>query len=109
VVSSFKRTCSCCARKLFHLSDASEHHRSTSSETERRFRESIDGSGVFLADVGGRFGSGGAEVLGRWKRGCGWMLRRSMRRLLGGDKYLAPLASVVEGSESLAFFRAIGV
>jgi hypothetical protein len=32
-----------------------------------------------------------------------------MRRLLGGDKYLVPLASVVEENESLAFFRAIEV
>ncbi len=64
-----------------------------------------------------RFGFEGEEVLVRWGRGWVWTLRGSMRRVQGGGKsgdvdvdvQLVRLATVGEGSESLAFCRPIWV
>ncbi|KAM4055736.1 gelsolin repeat domain-containing protein [Hirsutella rhossiliensis] len=101
-------------RRLFRLSDASgQLSFDLVKDGGRISAGDLDGNDVFLLDDAGRAvwvweGAGASRAeRAHWLSVAQAYIRRVQGDGGGGDAHLAPLAKVVEGSESRAFLRAI--
>lgn len=99
-------------QKLFRLSDASGELSFDLVKSGDPIKKSdLDTKDVFLLDVGKAIWIWRGSEASAAERAMWMKVAQSYKRMLqsGGDTTITPLASVVEGFESLAFLRAIEI